>query len=1027
MMNENKYIFVTYAFLFFLIFLFSYRTVSAQSCVGQIWCYARTLSGCDEGVQVGAGGCPGPDTEAECWDREDNLIANCEGCYKDGACGWNPGSGGGDDEPDDTCTGSSAPGCSARSCGNSRSCKTDAITNDCVCRAAGGGGTEGSHEGESGSTDVCRAYGWATNTVPNEIDINNTWFITGGLDTYIRSECGDQPCGFNFCMSDVIPVYDNDYDVRVRMIRDGEPWTLSNSPRTIKCNSRPNICLNSSKAPNVLNPGGSIDVTLRGAPTVCNGISTFMLAFYNASNGGAPLIYGGSHYLRTNCTRFGNTCTFTINYADLDRIDEASGLKPGSINVNGYFTLSDGRTSAASASCWQNFAINRGVTTVNCNLVANPNNGTAPLDTNLTGTVGGTATGDIQYRFDCDGDGTWDYNFNSPNITETRLCSNLPAGNYNAVLRVDRENVWGTCNTPISVDSPPAVCNLGLNLNPATISMPQSSVVRATVNPQNGTVDKINFRSSNPGVATVNPPEDSIPAPYQTIAASVAPGFTDITADCVMGGAVVESVTRRLTVSNPDCTVNMIPAVASSGVTKKTPFTATVVGATGPVQNVTFTSSNPGVASIDPPATDFGVPYRAWATGVSPGNTTITARAFISGLVCDDDTSSLTIEPPSCNATIIPDNAEIEIGTSRTFVTDVIVDPPYVDADISSVNYSVSNPLAASVNPAVTNVSPYQTTVTGLSAGNFSLDARVVILGFNACPASASVEVVNPPPWWQTVSGDLLAAGDDITSDIPVACDPSVSSCQPYVLLDRTTGAPGSPDVEHPGVPMTNGVINTGDGSISSTAENVENVAFSPSQTYDYQYFLDRANAAGVAFNGLSLANIANGAGAVSTGGYRVYSGGAFTIGSDTTIADGVKAVVFVNGDLNINGKISFAAKGRTFLIFIVKGNVIVNPAVGDVPVDPGVATPDIEGIYITDAVFRTGTNPIVDTDIQLAVRGSIIGHGNGGSSNGVDFQRSLPDNSAHPAEYVEFAPDQLLLFPTFLSPKPIRWREIAP
>ena len=146
-----------------------------------------------------------------------------------------------------------------------------------------------------------------------------------------------------------------------------------------------------------------------------------------------------------------------------------------------------------------------------------------------------------------------------------------------------------------------------------------------------------------------------------------------------------------------------------------------------------------------------------------------------------------------------------------------------------------------------------------------------------------------------------------------------------------------------------------------------------------------------------------------------------------STIVGGAKSVVFVNGNLTINGKINFADVGNTFLMFIVRGDIIVNPAVGDTQTDTASLTPDIEGIYLTDRQFFTGTNVTPDTDLQFVVRGSVLGHGNSGASDGIVLQRSLPDNSFHPSEMFIFAPDQLLLYPNFLSPKPVRWQEIAP
>jgi hypothetical protein len=287
-------------------------------------------------------------------------------------------------------------------------------------------------------------------------------------------------------------------------------------------------------------------------------------------------------------------------------------------------------------------------------------------------------------------------------------------------------------------------------------------------------------------------------------------------------------------------------------------------------------------------------------------------------------------------------------------------------------------------------------------------------------PVSVPVDIANANPWWQTVGGDTIAAGGNITSAIPSTCTPSVASCQPYLHLGDIL------DLVDAGMSITTGVINTGSGS--SGSEEVEGTGAFLGSTYDYQYFLDRANAIGATLNGTSLAQIASGGGA-KTQGYSVFSGGSLSIPSDITISDGAKSVVFVNGDLLIDGKVQFSNEGNTFLMFIVSGNIVVNPSVGSpYQQTDSLTSYDLEGIYLTDGQFETGTNSlVVDSDFQLTVRGSVVGLGNGGTVNGMNFERSLPNNASYPAEVFVFAPDQILLYPAFLSPKPIRWREIAP
>ena len=98
-----------------------------------------------------------------------------------------------------------------------------------------------------------------------------------------------------------------------------------------------------------------------------------------------------------------------------------------------------------------------------------------------------------------------------------------------------------------------------------------------------------------------------------------------------------------------------------------------------------------------------------------------------------------------------------------------------------------------------------------------------------------------------------------------------------------------------------------------------------------------------------------------------------------------------------------------------------------DIIVDPAVTS--LEGLYLADGVFRTGTNG--GTDQQLKVRGGVIGYGDVGvgiPADGIEFQRNLQGgNSTLPAEEFTYAPDQMLRFPPFLGNRTIRWLEVNP
>ncbi len=93
---------------------------------------------------------------------------------------------------------------------------------------------------------------------------------------------------------------------------------------------------------------------------------------------------------------------------------------------------------------------------------------------------------------------------------------------------------------PTSTPAPPPTptptpsCSVDLTPSTVSISVGASTNFIASVVPSGGTVDQVNFSSSNISVATVNPSSDATAA-YQTSATGQSIGSATITSDVVMG------------------------------------------------------------------------------------------------------------------------------------------------------------------------------------------------------------------------------------------------------------------------------------------------------------------------------------------------------------------------------------------------------------------------------------------------------------------------------------------------------------
>ncbi len=91
-------------------------------------------------------------------------------------------------------------------------------------------------------------------------------------------------------------------------------------------------------------------------------------------------------------------------------------------------------------------------------LSAEPGSGEAPLSgVDLQAQVSGTATGQISYRFDCTGDGSFEHEVtnSSESYTAVDVCTYAETGSYTAKVLVEREGVSAEATATITVTAPP--------------------------------------------------------------------------------------------------------------------------------------------------------------------------------------------------------------------------------------------------------------------------------------------------------------------------------------------------------------------------------------------------------------------------------------------------------------------------------------------------------------------------------------------------------------------------------------------
>jgi len=602
---------------------------------------------------------------------------------------------------------------------------------------------------------------------------------------------------------------------------------------------------------------------------------------------------------------------------------------------------------------------------------------------------------------------------------ETRTCA--PAGCNPYVTRCFDDS---SCvpNTPVPTQGPN--CSVNVNFSPGSVGVGQNSVATAQVTASGGSVDRVNF--SITGDATLLSTFDTS-SPYQASAQADAPGSAIVTADVIMNGVERCFDSATLDISQPSCTVNLLPDTPGPyKISQSVGYTAFVnnIIPAGQLVSVNFSSSNTLVATVIP-TTDIAVPYRTIATGKGPGDTNIIARALVNGFECDDDTVVLSIIEPSCNMSLSPDPVEVELGAPRTIYAALNIDAPYTLADASSVNFSTNPGGIVSLNPASdtnpgTPAGGFQTQAMGLALGTTTLQANAIFYGIDTCEDTATVNVINATPWWQVKEGDAIAATGDIKSDIPYACVVSPTCTESFILNDAG---------DQPGIASfgNSGSIYLGSdgGVISSKLWSASSDYLDPT-LYSYAYFENKLPIPPQDFATSSVLGTFFNLGAAIHKGYTLYrytGGGELVVTSDINITGGRRVILMVpNADVRFEGNVN-VDDGISFFMVISGQDIIIPPTLG------GGVGPHLEGIYYAQNQFITESLGDDLDQLRLVIRGTVVGM----TINGIYFQRDLDpanlaqNNTNTPAEFVEFAPDQIMMYPAFLGTKAIQWREVAP
>lgn len=172
----------------------------------------------------------------------------------------------------------------------------------------------------------------------------------------------------------------------------------------------------------------------------------------------------------------GDTLTYTWDFGDGTSTAPATTSPPANIGTSHYYniannyiillTVSDGRGGVATGTVNLNVN-NPTIVVAGCaglisdTLCTSPYSGVAPLNgVDLKGAVSGTMFGDMNYKFDCTNDGTWELEIDGTATnpySAIDLCNYSVAGNYTAKVFVERGpgSAEDTITITVSANQPP--------------------------------------------------------------------------------------------------------------------------------------------------------------------------------------------------------------------------------------------------------------------------------------------------------------------------------------------------------------------------------------------------------------------------------------------------------------------------------------------------------------------------------------------------------------------------------------------
>ena len=249
-----------------------------------------------------------------------------------------------------------------------------------------------------------------------------------------------------------------------------------------------------------------------------------------------------------------------------------------------------------------------------------------------------------------------------------------------------------TCTITVT-DTAVAVTEVTLDTTSATVTVGETKTLTATVSPDNATDNDVTWTSSDTSVATVD---------SNGVVTGVATGTVTITATAG-GKTATSTITVTAPVAVTDVTLDATSATVTVGGTKT--LTATVSPDDAADKSVTWTSSDPSIATVD----SNGV-----VTGVAIGTATITATAGGKTATSTITVTDTVVPVEDITFTGIPEDGILPLEVGETTTITATVTPE--DATDKTVTWTSSDTTVATVGETTGTITAVSTGTTEISA-----------------------------------------------------------------------------------------------------------------------------------------------------------------------------------------------------------------------------------------------------------------------------------------------------------------------